>query len=366
MLKDNRTLSVLLDTRSRHWNQNPYISLLSEALSPNTQLIGFSWRRALLGRYSVVHLHWPEYLTRHDSKLVRITARLFLFLWIVRISLTNTPIVKTVHNLAPHQKSTHKIDRLLLGQLQRLYCANVWLQEPELSGYRSSLTDVVIPHGNYNKWVREVVRTDQSQHLFTQRTSSIHLRLLCFGILREYKNIHEPIEALKSLPLANVMLKIAGAAPDSSYFSSLESSAAGDPRIELSAGRVSDAELVAIILASDVVVVPYADVFNSGVVLLALTLGRPVAMKSNQITEDLKSEYGHEWIITYRDTFDTEVLEQLLGSASELGGPVPPMSPKRSWTEIALKHQQVYKQVIGSAPGSIFASGVRHRKSQCP
>lgn len=335
--------TVLFDTRQRHWDQNPFVSLLAASFPKQTNAKGFSWSHALLGRYDVVHLHWPEYLTKHNRRYLRGISRLFMALWVFRIYVFRIPVVRTVHNKKPHDNLANKIDSLLLNLLEQRCRTSIWMQEPSLCGVPRPTNSTVIPHGDYRPWIDRIAPQPSFQDANTVRDLESSKRLLCFGILKAYKNIEEPISAIRQSPDIKVMFRIMGSVPDQTYVESLRRFAGDDSRIEIVPGRVPDAKLISEILVSDYVIVPYPDMFNSGVVLLALSLGRPVVLRENSITCALRDEFGSEWVHTYPDHFDRSVLESLF-SAPTLEAAEPVWSERRSWTSIGQQHSELYQQ----------------------
>lgn len=334
---------VLFDTRQRHWDQNPFISLLAASLPNDTYAKGFSWSQALLGRYDLVHLHWPEYLTKHNSWYLRGLSRLLTALWIVRIYTFKTPIVRTVHNKRPHDNLVNPIDSFLLNLLERRCRANIWMQEPALCGVPRPTDYSVIPHGDYRPWIDRIAPRLPLDDPASPKHLKLPMKLLCFGILKAYKNIEEPISAIRQSPDINTKFRIMGSAPDQSYIENLRTCAGADPRIEIEPGRVPDDQLISHILDSNYVIVPYPDLFNSGVVLLALSLGRPVVLRENPITRALREEFGSEWVHTYPDHFDRTVLESLF-SAPPLEATAPFWGEWRSWRSIGQRHSDLYQQ----------------------
>lgn len=336
---------ILFDTRHRHWDQNPFISLLADSLPSHTLAIGFSWRRALLGKYDLIHLHWPEYLTKHSHWYLRGLARLLTILWIARIYTFKTPIVRTMHNKRPHDGLANPLDTFLMNRLEKACKAHIWMQEPALSGYANETDYSVIPHGDYLAWIDRIAPrlsyTDSSR----AKKSESSKTLLCFGILKAYKNLEEPVSAVRGSPDINVKLKIMGSAPEQSYIEILRALGGVDPRIQIEPGRVPDDELISHILASDYVVVPYPDLFNSGVVLLALSLGRPVVLRENPISRALCEEFGSEWVHIYPDYFNRALLEALV-SAPPIKAAAPFWGESRSWRSIGQKHSDLYRECL--------------------
>ena len=73
---------------------NPYVSQLHESLrAAGVDVRPFSWRTALLGRYDVVHLHWPEILLGGSDTVRAAARRALTALFVVRLAVCRTPVV---------------------------------------------------------------------------------------------------------------------------------------------------------------------------------------------------------------------------------------------------------------------------------
>src|SRR4051794_31037997 len=66
---------------------------------PGVEVQTFSWRRALRGGYSVFHVHWPEILVSGRSRSKKLVRQCLFVLFLLRLRLTRTPLVRTMHNL---------------------------------------------------------------------------------------------------------------------------------------------------------------------------------------------------------------------------------------------------------------------------
>jgi glycosyltransferase involved in cell wall biosynthesis len=99
---------------------------------------------------------------------------------------------------------------------------------------------------------------------------------LIFGQLRRYKRIPEAIRAFRTLPDRDARLLVAGAVRDATLRAELTDAAAGDTRVLLRLEHVPDERVTEIHRAADACVLPYGQVFSSGALLLALSLGLPV------------------------------------------------------------------------------------------
>jgi beta-1,4-mannosyltransferase len=339
--------SVLLDTRQKNWKQNPYTSLLAESIEPESVALGFTWTRALFGKYEVAHVHWPEYLLKHRTKIGSIAAKLLFLAWMLRLRIFQIPVLKTMHNRKPHD-NYGRIHKRILRRFESLYSVRLWLMPPpEGISQRKEGRDVVIPHGDYHPWLDALgVRESEIRAANLVNGERHEFHLLCFGVLKKYKNIHEPVSAVVSCTNPRVRLAVKGMATDFEYFNFLKELAADDPRIEILAERLEDDQLIAEILATDVVVIPYPDLYNSGVLLLALSLGRPVALRTSDVALEFQAEFGADWIMMYDNEFDADALEELI--ARYRSPHSRHVSETRNWNNIGGLHNEAYTLASGT------------------
>ena len=59
---------------------------------------------------------------------------------------------------------------------------------------------------------------------------------------------------------------------------------------------ISDEETQIYLRASDLVVLPYRDILNSGSALLALSFDRPVWLPEGNLADDLRDVVGEAWV----------------------------------------------------------------------
>lgn len=319
---------ILFDTRERHFSQNPYISDLVASV-PTSQIDGFSWGRALLGRYDVVHIHWPEWMVKHHKPVVGLVMQFLTALAILRWRVTRTPIVRTVHNRAPHSKLSPS-GALLVRAIERQSNRRIWLSVLDDQTDHFGPNDTVIPHPDYEP-LRQRLGVSTSAPP-TEQTA------LCFGSLTRYRRFEEVAQAASG---ATGSLTIAGAASEPAYAEKLDAiaeSSAGN--VTVRRGRLSDAELVTAIQASRVVFVPYEDLYNSGVIFLSLTMQRPVALRAGAMADRLTAEYGRSWIRTWDGQLTSPQFDEILSA------PHPNTaahSPDREWASVGRAHQAIYE-----------------------
>lgn len=320
---------VLTSHREPRPTTNPYITMLTEALrrTPGVEVVTFSARAALLGRYSVVHLHWPETILglggrRFTGRLVRwVVAALFL----ARLTIARTPVVRTVHNVElPADASGAQ--RLLLRWFDRLTTHRIVLNDrTECPG-----PSTTIPHGHYRDWYTG------------PRSAAVPGRLQYVGLVRRYKGVEGLVEAFRSVADDSLTLDIAGAASSSELVVTVSALAHDDPRVSLRFDYLSDDELVAAVTAAELVVLPYRFMHNSGTVLAALSLDRPVLVPDTPVNTDLAAEVGPGWIHTFTGDLTAGAIEAALAAARKPRAATPDLSA-REWDDAGQAHLAIYR-----------------------
>ena len=345
-----RGARVLGDVPARQARQNPFTALLASAVNDAgpTEVVFFSWRRAIAGRYSVFHMHWPEYLFVHDHRGKRLIKQVLGLLFVLRLSIRGVPVVRTVHNGKAHIEVS-PYSRFLLRRLEKRLVRSIYMNEIAPDGRRvaGDPDATVIPHGHYRDWyAKPLVKTS---------VSSAEPIVLAFGILRRYKNLESLIAAFAACTKGQLV--IAGPAPDAEYLAELREAAAGLERVTFRTGYIADDELAGLISSAAVCVLPYRDFYNSGAALLALSLDRPVLVPRIEITEILAREMGEKWVVLYDGPLAGGDIKAALDRAKAMTHDSPDMS-SREWAGIAKNHQTLYQDTVtcctsgGRYPGS--------------
>ncbi len=315
---------------------NPYITQLHAALAADPQLAVrcWSWWGALSGGYDVFHTHWTEALIESRGRLSTAARRLLFGVFLVRLRLTRTPIVRTVHNLE-RPSGLSWTERRLLDAVDRLTAARVVLNE--FTPVPAGAPNVVIPHGHYRDWF--------AAH---PTPPAIAGRIAFIGKIRRYKNVEGLAQAFSALPRddKDFSLHIAGKPSSRELARALESGAASDPRISLTLGFVSDADLVREVGESELVVLPYHEMHNSGSVLAALSLNRPVLVPDNAFNRALADEVGPGWVVTFDGALTADVLVEALHKGRVTQRSPSPDLAQREWSDVGERHRQVFRQAL--------------------
>ncbi len=269
------------------------------ALPDDVDVLYFSWRTALTGRYDVFHVHWPENLVRRPARLSRVACRLAMLALLAVLRLRRVAVVRTLHNTRPHE-APGRTEAFLLGRLAAL--TSQWIRLNPLTPTPDPARTATIAHGHYRSWFAA-----------RPRARTVPGRLLYFGLVRAYKGVEDLLAAFAGLADARAELRIVGAAAAAGLGEAVTAATRADPRVSARLEYVDDDTLSAEVGAAELVVLPYRDMHNSGAALLALSLDRPVLVPASDVTRALAQEVGPAWVLLYEGTITPATLAEALG-----------------------------------------------------
>jgi beta-1,4-mannosyltransferase len=296
---------------------------------PGQTFLYFSWPRALLGRYDVFHVHWPEYLLRSRSGVLRLARVVLSLALLLRLRLTRVAVVRTIHNLEPHEPGS-ALERRVLAALDARVTLFVVLNT---ATPRPADRPVLhVPHGHY------------LDALPAPATTPVPGRVLFIGRLQPYKNVPGLIDAFAGLASEDATLRIAGLA-GADVQRELRDQTAGHQRISLVFGFLPDVEMVAEVGAAQLVALPYRELHNSGIALVALSLGRPVLVPRTPATELLAEQVGRDWVHLFDGPLSSARLAEALERTSRAADR-PPDLTGRGWRTVGEGYHRAYTQAL--------------------
>jgi glycosyltransferase involved in cell wall biosynthesis len=136
----------------------------------------------------------------------------------------------------------------------------------------------------------------------------------------------------------------------------IEHIAVCDSRVHLRLEYIPDADVASYIRASDLVVLPFREILNSGSAVLALSLDRPVLAPVKGSMHELQQFAGAEWVHLYSGELTSETLQQHLDAAIDgaaLRGRCRALESGWAglgWKDLAQLTLNAYHSVVGSAP----------------
>lgn len=317
---------------------NPYIVMLLDSLrsTPGLEVRTFSWTSALLGRYDVFHAHWPEILVAGHSPFKALVRQGLTGLLLLKLAVTRTPIVRTLHNLHLPQGISRR-ERALLRWFDRRTALRIGLNPT--TPFPPGAAHETILHGDYREWFADDPHPAREAG-----------RIGYFGLIRRYKGVEELLEVFARVPGDGLRLTVAGKPSTDELASSVRAFASRDPRIAVRLEFLEDADISELVGRSELIVLPYRDMHNSGGVLAALSLDRPVLVPGNETTDALAAEVGDSWVLRYDD-----LTPEVVASAIEEVGTRPragrPDLSARGWADAGRRHLDAYRRAVAAVRG---------------
>jgi beta-1,4-mannosyltransferase len=322
---------IALNQQERHDPEyTSFSALYVEAMPAGLEIRPFTHLRALFGRYDLIHLHWPEFLVRGPGIRGWIKRAMTLLL-LLRIQLLGTVVIRTLHNLAPHEPGS-AWERWICGRLDRRARLVIVLNPAE--PVATPPAQELIPHPDYQRAFDRFEPADRVLGLIT-----------FVGIIRPYKGVDSLLHAFVGLDRPDLQLRLMGAPLDADISERVKQASRDDSRISHRLERTSDAVLVDEMTRAQLVVLPYRHFYNSGVALAALSVGRPILVPRTRATDWLAMEVGEEWVIRH----DGELTAADLQAALERTVVLPETLPRfidRDPARVAELHARAYLRAI--------------------
>jgi glycosyltransferase involved in cell wall biosynthesis len=331
---------------------NPYTRLLYEAMEAETsvQVDDITLRHALTGAYDVWHVHWPDDFLSYPSLSKAVTyvaAELFLFAW---ARVRGARLVWTVHDLGPHESRHPKLERLFWRLFLPMVDGIVTLSEvaaqKTLQRFPAlrSVPRAVVPHGHYRPAYPDPVPRSEAR-----RTLDVpdEARLAAFiGRVRPYKNVSRLIETFRAWDDDTARLTIAGNPVSETLKDEILKAVAGEGRIRTDLRFIENDEMMIVLGAADLVVLPYDHILQSGTALLALSFDRPVLVPDRGAMSELQAEVGAEWVRTYEGDLTADTLAHAMDWAETAIRSERAPLDDREWPRLARQTEQLYRRVL--------------------
>lgn len=299
--------------------------------NPHIVLRFDSWKGAIFGRYDVFHAHWPELTIRGSSRARRFLRRRYLDAFLLRARLTRTPIVRHLHNVQPHEPGD-AAERRSLERFDR--ATDLYIRLNPTTVPPTDRPVVTALHGHY--------RSAYGRHPLPESQPG---RLLYFGIIRPYKNVDGLANAFSATDGDDLDLRIVGS-PSTGQREMVTAHCERDPRITALLRYVTDAELVAEVGQAELVILPYHEMHNSGAILVAMSLGRPVLAPRTESNSALSAEVGPGWILEYDGDLTPAVIRSALHEVRTAARSAEPYLADRDWDHVGRIIEGAYRQAI--------------------
>jgi D-inositol-3-phosphate glycosyltransferase len=266
-------------------------------------------------------------------------------------------VVLTVHDVESLAQSA-VTDRGRIGQVyalaSRLIVHNQTSKEELIEKLNIDVKKIsVIPHGNYLEAISNVPSPPEARHaLGIGVTKKV---ILFFGQIKEVKGIDLLIEALPAIAreIPEAMLVIAGRPwkTDFSRYTTLIDTMGVRDRCMVHLDYVPDDQVPQYYAAADVVVLPYRRIYQSGVILLAMSYGKVVVASDlpgmSEVVVD--GENGYLFLRESKDALAKTLVRALQGHQERVEIEARALEYVRrchDWNQIGDKTVQLYRDLL--------------------
>lgn len=336
-----RPIRVMQSFGAPRPTSNPYVHMLDEALAttPGIEHLRFDRRQALFGRLDAIQFHWPETLFGSGTGAKGLARRAYAIALRARISMGRVAVIRTVHNVElPGDVSPWQ--RRYLEWVERRTDHRIVLNE--LTELPEGAESTLIPHGHYRDWFADVEKTDAAPGT-----------LGFVGLVRRYKGVEDLIRVFTETAEAapELRLRIAGNPTSAGLADEVRASAKADGRIELDLRYLSEPDFARAVMSSSGIVLPYRFMHNSGTVLAALSLNRPVLVPRTAVNEALSAEVGPGWITMFDEELAASDLLAFAEAIRTLPAGEPDLSA-RDWDRAGVAHREAFTRAVAHRRGA--------------
>jgi beta-1,4-mannosyltransferase len=319
-------LRVLAWPMTSRPGENPYIDLLYGALRQRgaVELAPYTKMRLARCPWDIFHVHWPEWSLRSDRSIGRVWDTMQFLALLRQARVRGCRVVWTAHDLRPHDSSGRKDMARFMAAFSRQVDMVIGLSAASLSEVDAvypqlgNVPRAVVAHGHYRHAYPacDLTREQARQAMGLVSTGRL---LLFVGQVRDYKNVEALVASFRRVASAEDRLVVAGKALDPALAARIDQAAEGDSRVRLELRTIDDHEISLFLTASDVVLLPYRAILNSGTALLGLSFDRPVVVPAMGSLNELRDRLGPEWVRTYEGPFGDDVIAEALLSVRPTG-----------------------------------------------
>jgi hypothetical protein len=293
--------------------------------------------------------HWPDEFFqfrgwRHYAESV---------IKLMKLRKAGQPLVWVAHNLEPHRRD-RRSSPLLREAFFRLLDGVIFLSDVSrrdvLARYPSlrGKPTIVIAHGVYD----DVSPRPACLPVLGDRP----LRAALIGRITPYKQPIALAERIAARAAGDIDLTIAGTCDDKLLTAKLRRLEQGTERVRLDLRYLEDADLAALVDASDVIIMPYASILNSGSALFALSRWRPVVAPRLGSLPELQAQVGSDWLHLFEGDFSDARLQEAIAWVNQ-NRSVPPDLSAHEWKAIGTATVEFLRELCNAPTNASVSIG---------
>lgn len=345
-------LRVLTLPAFRNRPGNPYNALLYAAIEEfeNVEVTEYNKHAALKQRFDILHIHWPERMYSSPGYLLAMIYSIYWILLITILKLRGTRLVWTAHNLREHDIRRPVLRRFMWFWFTRQVDGVLVLSESSKSSLLaeypplSKVPVFVTPHGHYrDSYPNEISKAEARIRLgYTGEDTVISF----VGTVKPYKNALSLIRAFMEIHEPEFRLVVAGQVSEPALEKEIREVAQSDIRIMLNLEFIPDEDLQIFFRACDLIVFPYLSILNSGSAYMALSFDSPLLVPNMGSMQEIQTEFGAEWVLTYDGDLDADTLYRATVAVTNRDETKLTRPEFMSWQEIATATNQAYQAIL--------------------
>lgn len=282
----------------------------------------------------IVHLHFFTF--RAIDYLVLALARLMDFKTVV-----------TVHDVNAFDKSANTfIEKKCYNLIDGIIVHNESSYN-DLKKKNFKIKNIeIIPHGNYKPFIEAF----PSRNIKTRKAD---FSLLFFGQIKRVKGLDILLKAIKIVKdkgYNNIHLTVAGKAwkSDLDYYIELINELGIQNEVETNFRYIPDDQVASFYAKADLVILPYTEIYQSGVILLTMSYGKPVLCSDLDAFKEIVVDEQTGFLFKNKNEIDLankiiylynhqEIINQVTSNSSIL------MDTKYDWINIGRKTVDFYR-----------------------
>jgi glycosyltransferase involved in cell wall biosynthesis len=292
-----------------------------------------SFKDAKKKRVRLVHLHFFTF--RLIDYLILITAKKMKF-----------TVIATVHDINSFNKKTNcLIERQCYRLIDGVIVHNNSSYKDLMKKNIAIKKIKIIPHGNYNLFVKKLP-LQESNDVFT---------LLFFGQIKKVKGLDILLNAIKLVIDKGYKIKliIAGKVwkSDPDYYLNLIKELNIENVVETNFRYISNDEVVSFYSKANLVILPYIEIYQSGVLLMTMSYGRAVLCSNLEAFKEIIIDKENGFLFQNKNKNDLAnniidiiknqpILENVIKNADLL------MESKYNWLSIGKQTKSFYHSLL--------------------
>jgi len=353
LLKNDIDLSLYTnnETPSPEINSLKFFTFYKDIFKNKSRIIsGIKW---IIGTvFSVFHARFSGISIFHFH--IFYTNILVLFNLLV-VKILFGKIVLTVHDVSSFLDSSNSsiIGKLIYKLTDRIITHNEF-SKSEILNINADLSSCIsiVPHGNYTPFINIQYDKEKSKkQLGIPNNKTI---LLFFGMIKKVKGLEVLLYALNGVIKHNpdVLLVIAGKpwGNDFSDYQKIIEENNLSEYILLHTKYIPHKDVEHYYCASDLVVLPYKKIYQSGVLMMTLSYGRPALVSDLPPLKEIISDCENGFVFKTENVSDLtsklnsilgneELMEQVRDRGTEL------VNTKYDWGEIGKQTKRAYQSL---------------------